>query len=70
MVAVTNPSFEPKNHRWRPGAGAPSREVPSQISAFLGQKEPFFVQNSPSKGSKQPKEGKRLLHFTCGLTFC
>ena len=48
---------------------APSREVPSQICAVLGQKQPFFAQNSPSKGSKQPNEGKRLLHSTCGLTF-
>ena len=48
---------------------APSREVPSQICAALGQKQPFFAQNSPSKGSKQPNEGKRLLHCTCGLTF-
>ena len=34
-----------------PGAGVPSREVPSQICAALGQKEPFFAQNSPSKDS-------------------
>ena len=69
MVALPNPSFEPKTHRWRPGAWAPSREVPSQTCVVLGQKQPFFAQNSPSKGSKQPNEGKRLLHSTCGLTF-
>ena len=69
MVALPNPSFEPTTQRWRPGAVAPSREVPSQICAVLGQKQPFFAQNSPSKGSKQPNEGKRLLHSTCGLTF-
>ena len=68
-MPLPNPSFEPKNHRWRPGAVAPSWEVPSQICAVLGQKQPFFAQNSPSKGSKQPNEGKRLLHCTCGLTF-
>ena len=68
-MALPNPSFEPQTHRWRPGAVAPSREVPSQICAVLGQNQPFFAQNSPSKGSKQPKEGKRLLHSTCGLTF-
>ena len=39
------------------------------MCAVLGQKQPFFAQNSPSKGSKQPNEGKRLLHCTCGLTF-
>ena len=46
-----------------------SREVPSQICAIWGQKQPFFAQNGPSKGSKQPNEGKRMLHCTCGLPF-
>ena len=69
MVALPNPSFEPERNRWQPGAMALSREVPFQICAVLGQKQPFFAQTSPSKGSKQPNEGKRLLHSTCGLTF-
>ena len=69
VVALPNPSFELETHRWRPGAVAPSGEVPFQICAVLGQKQPFFTQNSPSTGSKQPKEGKWLLHSTCGLTF-
>ena len=69
MVALPNPSLEPKTHRWRPGAVAPSREVPSQICVILGQKQPFFAHNGPSKGTKQPNEGKRLLHSTCELTF-
>ena len=67
MVALSNPSFEPEIHQWRPGAGTPFWEVPSQICAVFGQKQPFFAQNSPSKGSKQQNEGKRLLHCTCGL---
>ena len=69
MVALPNPSSELKTQPWRPGAGVPSRDVPSQICAVLGQKQPFFAQNGPSKGSKQPNEGKRLLHCTCGLPF-
>ena len=69
MVPLPKPSFEPETHRWRPGAVAPSREVASQICAVLGQKQAFFAQNSASKGSKQPNEGKRLLHCTYGLTF-
>ena len=69
MVALPNPIFELKTHRWRPAAVAPSREVPCQICAVLGQKQPFFAQNSPGKASKQPNEGKRLLHATCVLTF-
>ena len=69
MVALPNPSFEPRIHRWRPGAVAPSREVPSRIRADLGQKQPFFAQKSHIKGSKHLNEGKRLVYFTCGLTF-
>ena len=69
MLALSNPSFERETHQWHPGAGTPSREVPSQICTVLGQKQPFFAQNSPSKGSKQPNEGKRLLRCMCGLTF-
>ena len=68
MVALPNPGFELKNHRWRPGAVAPSREVPSQICAVLGQKQPFFAQNSPRTRPKSPNEGIRWLHSTCGLT--
>ena len=56
-MALPNPGFEPKNHRWRPGAGAPSREVPSKICAVLGQKQPFFAQNSPKTRAKRPNEG-------------
>ena len=46
-MALPNPSFEPKTHQWRPGAWAPSREVPSQICAILGQKRPFFAYYTP-----------------------
>ena len=55
MVTLPNPSFEPKTHRWRPGAGAPSREVPSQICAVLGQKQPIFRPNQPQNPVKTPK---------------
>ena len=68
MVALPNPSFEPQTHRWRPGAVPPSREVPSQSCAVLGQKQPFFAQNSTQTRAKRPNEGKRWLEATCGLT--
>ena len=68
MVALPNPSFEPKTHLWRPGARTPSWEVPSQICAVLSQKQPFFAQNSPLTRAKRPYEGKRWLHCTCGST--
>ena len=35
MVALANPSFEPKTHLRRPKAGAPSREVPFQTAHFV-----------------------------------
>ena len=40
-------------------------ELPSQIYAVLGQKQPFFAQNSPQTRAKRPNEGKRWLHSTC-----
>ena len=70
MVTLPNPSFEPENHRWRPGAVAPSWEVPSQICAVLGQKQPFFAQNSPQTRAKRPNEGKRWLQSTCLTSPC
>ena len=60
MVALPNPSFEPKTHRWRPGAVAPSREVPSQICAVLGQKQPFFAQKEPPKPGETPKRRETM----------
>ena len=68
MVPLPNPSFEPETHRLRPGAWAPSRELPSQFCAVLGQKQPFSPQNSPQTRMKRPNEGKRWLHSTCALT--
>ena len=69
MVPLPNPSFEPDTHRWRPGAWAPSREVPSQICAVLGRKQPFFAKNSPQTRAKRPKEGKRwTLHVRFDFT--
>ena len=59
MVALPNPSSELKTQRWRPGAGVPSQDVPSEICAVLGQKQPFFAQNSPKTRAKCPNEGIR-----------
>ena len=67
-MALPNPGFEPETPRWRPGAGAPSWEVPSRIYAFLGHKQPFFAQDSPKTWAKRPNEGNWCLHHTCGLT--
>ena len=55
MVALPNPSFEPKTTRWHPGAGAPSWDVPSQKCTFCAPKQPFLAQNGPKTQSKRPK---------------
>ena len=67
-MALPNPSFEPETHWWRPGAVAPSRQVPSQICAVLGQKQPFFAQNSPQNPGETPHRREQWIHPTCGLT--
>ena len=46
-MPLPNPSFQPKTHQWRPGARAPSREVPSQNCAFCARKQRFLAQNGP-----------------------
>ena len=70
MVALPNPSFEPKTHRWRPGAGAQFREVPSQDCEFCAPKKHFLAQNGLETHSKRPNEGKCLLHvrLDCPVT--
>ena len=59
MLPLPNPSLEPKTHRWRPGAVALSREVPSQFCVVLGQKQPFSPKIAPKTRTKRPKEGER-----------
>ena len=48
--------------RWRQVGRCPPK------SAVLGQKQPFFAQNSPQTWAKRPNEGKRWLQPTRGLT--
>ena len=70
MVPLRNPRLEPKNSAVAArGGGAKSGGALPNLRRFPPKKQPFFAQNSPNKGSKQPNEGKRLLHPTCGLTF-
>ena len=66
MVALPNPSFEPETRRWRPGAGAPSREVPSQNCAVLGQKQSFLGPKTAPKPSF--RTGKRRQTVPLGYT--
>ena len=68
-MALPNPSFEPETHRWRPGAGAPSREVPSQICAVLGQKQPFPPQNSPQNSGQTPQRWETVATLHVRLDF-
>ena len=69
MVVSPNPSFEPKTHQWRPGAVAPSREVPSQICAVLGQKKPLSPKIAPKPGrNAQTKENSGNIHVRLDFT--
>ena len=65
MVALRNPSFEPKTHRWRPGAGVPSREVPSQICAVLA----FFRPKQHPNPGKTPKRRETVAYSPVRLDF-
>ena len=58
MVPLANPGFEPKTHRWQPGAVAPSRECPPKPAQFLAKNSQFSpktalvrVQNSQTKAN-------------------
>ena len=70
MVPLPNPSFERKIHQWRPGAVAPSREVPSRICAVLCPKTAFFGPKRPPKLSQngQTKESAGQLHVRLDFT--
>ena len=66
-MALPNPSFQLKTHRWRPGVCAASWQVPAKLCAAFGQEQPFFAKNSPQARVKRPKEEKWWLHYTCGM---
>ena len=68
-MPLPNSSFEPETHRWRPGAVAPSREVPSQNCAVFGQKQPFFAQNGPQTRAKHPKRRETVARLHVQLDF-
>ena len=44
------------------------RTLPPPICAILGQKQRFFAQNIPRTRARRQNQGKRWLHYTCGLT--
>ena len=69
MVALPNPSFEPETHRWRPGAVAPSWEVPSQICAVLCLKAAFFGPKRPPNLVKTAKRRKTVATLHVRLDF-
>ena len=68
-MPLPNPSFEPKTHRWRPQAVAPSREVPSQICAVLCPKTAFFGPKRPPNLVKTAKGRKTLAKLHVQLDF-
>ena len=60
MVPLPNPGFQPKPHRWRPGARAPSLEVPSQNCAFCAPKQPFLAQTTSKLSQNRQMTGSGL----------
>ena len=63
-MALSNQSFEQKNHHWLPRAVAPSREVPSQICTVLCPKTAFFGQKRPPNLVKTAKRRELLAAIT------
>ena len=59
MVALPNPSFEPKTHWWRPGAVVPNQRCCPKFAQFWAKKSHFSpktalvrVQNSQTKANR------------------
>ena len=68
-MALPSPSFEPKTHQWRPGAVAPSREVPSQnLRCFVPQNSLFWPKTAP-KPSQNGHRRKTLATLHVRLDF-
>ena len=65
-MALPNPSFEPKTHRWRPGVGAASQEVSSQNYTFCAPKQPFLAKTA-SKPSQNGQTKGRDEYTLCAL---
>ena len=71
-MPLPNPSFQPKTHRWRPGTGAPSREVRSQNCTFCAPKTAFFGPKRPRNPIKTAKRRQTVatphVRLSCRVT--
>ena len=65
-MALPNPSFEPKTHRWQPGAWVPSWEVPSQ--SFVPKAAIFRPKQPPNPG-ETPKRRETVVTLHVWLDF-
>ena len=63
------PSFETKTHRWRPGARAPNRGVPSQNCSFCAPNKPFFGPKRPQNPLKTAKRRQTVTTLHVRLDF-
>ena len=62
--SLPHPRLEPQTHRWRPSMQAPSWAVPSCISAFECQKQPFWTKIALERGqSGHRRETRGALHM-------
>ena len=60
--------FSPFRHMYAPRCALRTYLGALPNLRHFGQKQPFFVQNSPQTRAKRPNEGKHWPHPTCGLT--
>ena len=67
-VKYNHTKFEQETQRWRPGTGFASGRPHFQKLQFRAKNSHFWAKKSPGTYSKRPNEGKRWVHFTCGLT--
>ena len=67
-VKYNHTKFEQETQRWRPGTGFASGGPQFQKLQFRAKNSHFWAKTSSGAHSKRPNEGKRWVHYTCGLT--
>ena len=67
-VKYNHTKFEQENSTVVAGNGIRKWRTSVSKTAVYGQKQSFLGRKSPGTHSKRPNQGKRWVHFTCGLT--
>ena len=71
MLPLPNPRLQPKTHQWRPGAGAPSLEVPSQNCEFMPQNSLIRPKTASKLSQNRQMTGNNLyihVRLDCPVT--